>query len=181
LWDRLGELRRRRPREEARPTGPTDEVAVTRQDGGAAPAHPLERELVEVLLAEPGLVAKAKAVLSADEVEHPGLRRIVEEMYDLVAHGMLPDLDVVRLRLIDKPKLADFALRAQEVGLKYSASMRPEWLGRILKGFRDRHAGRAAEEVKGQLKSVSDHAEAIDLLRKLQQRRPEESVPAKAS
>lgn len=175
LWERLAELRRRRPADGAKPAGPADEVAVTRQADGSGPADPLERELVEVLLAEPTLASKAKAVLPAEEIKHAGLRRIVEEIYDLLARGTLPDLDVLRLRLSDKPGLADFALRAQQVGLMHAEKTRGDWLARILKGFRDRSNAKLTGDLKSQLKAATDPAAALDLLRRLQ--RPGDDPP----
>ena len=93
---------------------------------GSAPADPLERELLEVVLADPMLVTTAKIEVAANEVAHPGLRRLLEGLYTLYDEGLTPDLDTLRLRIADNSRLADFALRAQEVGLMHAD--RPGWL-----------------------------------------------------
>src|SRR5439155_18730448 len=80
--------------------GRTEEVQPTGR-GGAAPADPLERELLEVLLADPMLVAAAKAEVSTAEVAHPGLSRLLGGLYALYDEGLTPDLDTLRLRLAD--------------------------------------------------------------------------------
>src|SRR5436305_1149054 len=74
-----------------------------RASGGAAVADPVERELVEVLLAEPELVEKAKAELEPEEVEHPGIRRMLVSLYELLDEGLTPDLDALRVRILDNP------------------------------------------------------------------------------
>lgn len=165
LGRRLRELQSQRPREDSPARANADEVALTRQMGGAVP-DPIERELVEVLLAEPVLTAKAKAEIAPERIQHAGLQRIVTEMYDLIGNGILPELDAVRMRLIDKPRLADFAFRFYEIG-----SMNKErhaWFERILQGFRDRDTARASSALKSQLKAAGDPQQALDLLRKLQ-------------
>lgn len=170
LLDRLTQLRRRRPQavraDEAGPRRPTDEVAQAGQPEGGAKADPIERELVELLLADPILVAKAKEHVAADEIEHPGLNRIVSEMYDMLADGTIPELDLLRVRLLDRPKLADFAMRAQEVGQRNKEKL--AWFDRVIVGFRDRRVKRAATNIKGQLQSATDPAAALELLKKLQ-------------
>jgi DNA primase len=135
--------------------------------GGAAPADPLERELLEVLLADPLLVPTAKAEVAAGEVAHPGLSRLLAGLYALYDEGLTPDLDSLRLRLADNPRLADFALRAQEVGLTHPD--RGGWLREVLRRFRERRAARKALEVRGKLNATTDHETALEQLKRLQQ------------
>ncbi|MBX7105028.1 MAG: DNA primase [Gemmataceae bacterium] len=173
LSERLADLRKRRtdtardPESADRPARITDEVAHARQSEGGAKADPVERELVEVLLSDPAFTPRAKAEVPIEEIEHPGLRRVISEMYDMVANGVLPDLDLLRVRLVDRPKLADFALRAQEVGLRNKEKL--AWFERILTGFRERRTRRATSNIKGQLQSAADPAAALELLKRLQQ------------
>ncbi len=169
LWARLDELRKARPVEKAVApvhTIEADEVVLTR-NGATSPADPLERQLIEALLAEPVLVTKAYAEVPIDEVKHPGLKRILTEMYGLMAIGEVPDLDALRMRLIDKPKLADFALRALEVGQKNLDCA--AWLEQVLQAFRARRSAKTSGELKSQLKSATDPESAMELLRKLQE------------
>ncbi len=171
LQERLAELRRMRPvdyrtDDADKPSKSSDEVAVAQHSEGNAKADAVERELVECLLAEPELTASAKMQLPLEEIEHQGLRRIVHEMYDLMGDGLVPELDTLRLRLMDKPKLADFALRALEVGLKHPD--RSAWLVQIVAAFRDRRTSRDKRNIRSQLQAAGDPAAAMELLKKLQ-------------
>jgi DNA primase len=135
--------------------------------GGAAPADPLERELLEVLLADPLLVPTAKLDVPASEIGHPGLRRLLDGLYSLYDESLTPDLDTLRLRIADNAPLADFALRFQEVGLTHGD--RPGWLRQILERFRERRRARQAKEVRGKLNATTDHDAALEQLKRLQQ------------
>jgi DNA primase len=164
LRGRLNELRRaRESRERERPG---DEELAVKASGGAAVPDPLERELIEVLLAEPELVARAKADVDPAEIEHPGLRRMLAGLYDLLADGLAPDLDALRLRILDNPRLASKALELQEVGRMHPD--RPGWLAQILAMFRERREKRAKLALQSQLTAAPDDAVAIELLRRLQ-------------
>jgi DNA primase len=167
LQQRLAELRRQRPRDgDSRPAVRIDDVAVT-HNLGTTKADPLERQLIQLLLAEPTWVSKVKAELTSDDITHPEVRRVITEMFTLVESNLVPDIDAVRMRLIDSPRIADYLLRLQEVGL-----MNPDrgaWLNQILKAFRDRRAQKTSMELKGTLKATQDPVAALELLRKLQQ------------
>src|SRR5207253_3136582 len=69
----------------------TAEAAPAEPKAGKAPPH--ERELLELLLAEPTLVALAVVELPPEEMEHPGLRKVIEALYRLHAQGQPADLD----------------------------------------------------------------------------------------
>jgi DNA primase len=166
LRARLDEVRRAARQRATDPDrGKVEEVAPAAR-GGSGQADAVERELLEVLLADAALVPAAKAEYPVTEVAHPGLRRLLEELYALHEEGLPPDLDALRLRIVDKPRLADFALKAQEVGRQHPD--RPGWLRQILRRFHERRAARAAKAVQGQLNAVTNPDEAMQLLRKLQ-------------
>src|SRR5262249_33772432 len=134
VWARLNELRERRRRSartEARKEEPEE-------PGRARPKRPPpteERELLEVLLAEPALVPGAAAKLAPEQIKHPVMRDLVAALYRLRAAGEPPELDQLRLE-IDDPELAEKLLRLQFVGRQHSD--RPAWLQKILAAFRDR-------------------------------------------
>jgi DNA primase len=174
LRARLEEVRRAANDRVAVARGPAEEILTTAK-GGAAPADALERELLEVLLADPMLVPGAKMKLPTNEVSHPGLRRLLDGLYALYDDGLTPDLDTLRLRLADKPQLADFALRAQEVGQMHSD--RSAWLTLILERFGERRAARRSMEVRGKLNATTDHAAAMEQLKKLQSQPAVSSPP----
>lgn len=79
-------------------------------------APPIERQLLELLLAAPELVPTAAAAIPVDRLTHPGLRRILSEMYQLPSEGESLDLTALRVRLRDRPDLAVAAGMLLEVG-----------------------------------------------------------------
>jgi DNA primase len=87
------------------------------EQAAKAPRH--EVQLLEVLLAYPELVVRARAEVKADELEHPGLRFLLEGLYRLEAEGVQPDLDHLRERLDnEKISLLEKAQQLQERGLE---------------------------------------------------------------
>jgi DNA primase len=162
VWARLRELRSRK-RPASRPAGDGPEPAKR-----TAPAAPWERELLQVLLADPSLVPQAVAEVPLAEIAHPGLRQLLEGLYDLHSRGETPDLDRLRTG-IDNPALAQTALTFQEIGRLNSDPL--AWLERLLADFRQRRAEVHKQELQNQLQAASDHTEAVELLRQLQQRR----------
>jgi DNA primase len=165
VWARLRELRngiRARQHNETRSLEGREMAPETR----SAPAAPEERELLEVLLADPTLVPLAAAEISPEQIGHPGLQELLKGLYDLQAEGEPPILDLLRAR-IENPRLAAAALDLQDVG-----RMSPDrlgWLRRLLEEFRRKHRLEPRQrELKNQLQAASDHEEAIALLRQLQ-------------
>ena len=159
VWARFGELQHARRQRE------TPRVAEGPPTPKAAPAPPLERQLLEILLAEPDLVPVAAAEVRPDDLTHPGLRRLLENLYALQTRGEPADLDGLR-PLLDHPALAAKALEMQEIGR--TMVDRPEWLRRIIAGFRERVTQSEQRRLRDQLTGVDDHAAAVELLRKLQ-------------
>ena len=168
VWARLDELRaNKRPPQNAPPARP-EEPAL------AGKPRREERELLEVLLAEETLVAEAAAFIPLGEIQHPGLRRLLAGLYDLLAEGLPPNLDQLRARLLeggDDGPLAQHALRMQEVGLQNPN--RADWFRRLLDFFQVRRDRSAKQKLQTQLQSISDHQTALDLLRKLQREKQE--------
>jgi DNA primase len=158
VWARLRELRARRRAAEQSP-------AAADAEPRQAPAAAAERELLEVLLAEPALVPVAAAAVAPEHVNHPGLRQLLQGLYALDAAGEPADLDQLRARL-DNPRLAAYALRMQEVGRLHPD--RPGWLRKIVAAFRQRRALPEKLELHNQLHAAADHSAAVELLRRLQ-------------
>jgi DNA primase len=166
LRARLDEVRRRTA-ERTDASRKAEEVQVT-SAGGSSKADPLERELLEVLLADPMLVAASKSEVAPKEISHPGLSRLLGGLYALYDEGLTPDLDTLRLRLADNPRLAEFALRAQEIGQTHTD--RAGWLRQIILRFRQRRAAQHSAEVQGKLSATTDPKAAMELLKMLQDR-----------
>jgi DNA primase len=161
VWARLKELRanKRAPDREA----PRGQAAAPR----SAPASPLERELLRVLLADPALVPVAAAEVTPREIQHPGLRLLLEGLYRLQAEGLRPELDGLRSR-IENPDLLTKALEMQEVGLLNPD--RAKSLADLLAEFRARREAPEKQELQHRLLATGDDAEALELLRRLQNR-----------
>lgn len=165
VWSRLHELRQRRSeqdrsREARERPGEAAEAPAPR----AAKAAVHEVEFVEVLLADPNLVCRAMRELPASEVEHPGLRRLIEALYALQEKGSTPDLDHLRQR-VDNEALLEYALAMQERGLAHRD--RTAAYEKVLRRFREREQQRLQVELKGKVQSAASHEQAIELLKRL--------------
>jgi DNA primase len=159
LWERLQELRgKQRP---APALVRRDEAAVPQ----TLPAAPHERDLLQVLLASPDLVPAAAEVVQPEWLEHPGLRRLLEELYRLQAEGRAADVERLRER-IDNPRLVEHAFRARDIGLQIRD--RAAALERLIEEFHRRRQSPRRQELYNQLCGVGDDATAIELLRRLQ-------------
>jgi DNA primase len=112
IWARVKELRGERQSAERAAIPP--QAAEERQ----APAALHERRLLEILLAHPAVVAEARAAVGPGEVEHPGLRQLLEGLYELSAAGKQPDLDHLQERLHNE-RLLGAAQQLQERGFEY--------------------------------------------------------------
>lgn len=163
VWARLKELRAaRKPNAAPEVRRPEPEPAAEKRQ---AKPLPHERELLEVLFAEPTLVAKAVAEVKLEEVEHPGLRRLLEGLYSLYAKGEAPELDLLR-PTIENPRLAEYALRMQADGRQ--KPNRIAALDELLVVFRTRRQQPRKQEIQNQLHAAPDHTAALELLRQLQ-------------
>ena len=162
VWARLQELRRER----GGATDPRPARAAEADDAErTAKARPEERHLLEVLLAEPALVPAAKAALRSDEITHPGLRALLQALYDQLEAGESADLDSVRGRL-DNPRLTEHALKLQAAGLNLTD--RATALRDLLRYYEERRQRTVKDEIHNQLRATDDHEAALEKLRQLQ-------------
>lgn len=156
LWSRLDELRKARREQEDQPSAPR-----------SARAAPEEKQLLQVLLADASLVARAAAEVQLEEIAHPGLRRLLEGLYALHADGQVPSLDQLR-ETLDNPPLLAKAFELQEVGL--DCPNRQAALADLLTHFRERREKSARREIVDRLHAVQDHELGLELLRRCQSR-----------
>lgn len=170
VWDRLKELRTKRngagsvsDRIAPRETAPSLPEEAAPQAPKAGKALPHERELLELLLAEPRLIATAIVEVQPDEMEHPGLRKVIEAMYRLHAHGQPADLDHLQECLDNAlwQSMRDLQLQ----GLDYPD--RPGVFQRVLERFRVRRRARRKQALLNELKDATDEATKMNLLRQL--------------
>jgi DNA primase len=168
LWRRLSELRKRRDNaaegRTLRSASAGTESVAAEAEQGSAPAARHEQDLLEVLLAEPALVAKAANEVALDEVEHPGLRKILECLYGLHAERLPADLDHLHSRL-DNERLRDTALWLHDRGALHED--RPSGYAKVLARFCERRNARRQQELKNQVLAANDHDAAIELLARL--------------
>jgi DNA primase len=163
VWARLRELRARR--------GNNDGPAGRRAPAEAEPkarAPGRERELLEVLLADPALLPVVATEIAPEHLEHPGLRRLLTELYALQAEGGVPDLDRLRARLADNPRLADYALKMHD--RDRTNPDRPARVKQLLVEFRKHRLEPEKQQLQNRLQAATDHTEAVELLRQLQNR-----------
>jgi DNA primase len=173
VWDRLEEIQKRRQNT----TTAGSEATPTPSSSPAARVDPqvaAEKQLVEILLADPALIPQACAVWPADAMRHPRLRRILSELYAIHQSGGIPDLDALRERLFDRPDLYDDACRLHLVG-QYMQD-RAQWLQRVLQRLRELHQAAERQALKEQL-AAADAEQAVALLRRLQQTHREVHSP----
>jgi DNA primase len=159
VWARLRELRAARR--------PVQRAAQDAGEARTAPAPRREQELLQVLLADPDLVAETSAEIAPEEMEHPGLRAMLQRLYALHAQGKRPDLEGLRGE-IDNPALAQKAQEWQEMGRIHVD--RAAWLRQLFDEFRRKRAVPHKQKLQNQLQAASDHTEAVELLRQLQER-----------
>jgi DNA primase len=164
VWARLNELRERR-RRSARKDAQGEKPEEPDRARPKRPPATEERELLEVLLAEPALVPVAAARLAPEQIKHPVMRDLVAALYRLHAAGEPPELDQLRLE-IDDPELSDKLLRLQFVGRQHPD--RRASLNKILTAFRERQVLTETKELQNQLRAAGDHDQALALLRQLQ-------------
>jgi DNA primase len=123
VWGRLAELKtefRRKEEEAARPLVQASAARATRPveptSTRVSAAVRAQLNLVELLLAHPGFVVRAVGTVSPAEFTHPDARRVLEELYAAHAAGLVPDMEVLRERLADRPDLFESAERRQFIG-----------------------------------------------------------------
>lgn len=163
VWARLKEVRKG-PKPLPQVAAEGGGASAPAQSSGAAPAPPHERELLEVLLAEPALVAKAARDIAPEQMQHPGLRKVIEALYRLHAEGQPADLDHLHTRL-DNERLLDRLHDLQATGLDLPD--RPWVFQKVLERFRERQRQRQKHALLNQLQDAPDDASKLAILRQL--------------
>jgi DNA primase len=168
VWDRLRELRE----EHKKKSGPAPAARPPAGEEAArqAPAPRRERELAQVLLAEPALVDRARGEVGLEEIEHPGIRRLLAELFALAEAGEPADIDRVRARLADNPRLAEAALKLQAEG--QAVARRQPWFEELVEDFRRVRRQREVHDLRGRLRGVpGSEPVPVALLKQLQEKR----------
>ncbi len=168
VWARLEDIRRGKPVRNKPGDGERRGVSPTcagEPEVRTAPAASHEVELLEVLLADPSLVASMHEEIGPAQVEHPGLRRLLEEIYRLHGEGHPADFDHLRAR-IDNRELLSYARKLQERGL--AKGDRKAFARDVLNRFRHRQVARRKLELQNRLQAAPDDQTAVEILRQFQ-------------
>ncbi len=168
VWARLKELRAGRRNADSRETPPStttaEEAPSTQAEPNAGPPPQHERELLELLLAEPSLVALAVVEVNREEMEHPGLRKVLEALYRLHAERQPADLDHLH-GCLDNERLWNSMCDLQQQGFNYPD--RPSVFQRVLERFRERRRVRRKQVLLNELQAATDDATKLAILRQL--------------
>jgi DNA primase len=167
VWARLGELKAARRRRDAdrSPSASPRTPAENSAESRARPARTIEKELLQILLAEPALVSQAYTTIRPEEVEHPGLQQLLAGMYSLWEQGESPDLDELRAT-IDNPALMDWAIDNQDIGR--DSPDRGGWFRSVLDRFRTDRLGLQRQRLMDRLRAAATEDERQRLLRQIQ-------------
>ncbi len=165
LRQRLVEWQREESASPSRREAASEALRAVSKRSAPAPRH--EIELVQLLLANPGLVGKCRERLRESEITHPGLRQIVEALYDLHKIGQTPDLEALQSR-ISHAELLRRAHEWRDIGRECSVDGR-KWLERLIEVFDAIRQAKQKQQWRGELTAVGDHDKALALLRKLQE------------
>jgi DNA primase len=168
LWTRLRQMRSAQSGPDRTPPRSSPVTAPEEQERSAKAARH-EVELLEVLLADAALLPRVAHELTAGEIEHPGLRQLLEGLLGLLADGLPVDLDQLRGRL-DNDRLLAKAMELQDSGLGHAD--RTATLEGVLARFREKRLGRRNRELKHQAVDAGDHESAVAVLRQLQNHGP---------
>jgi hypothetical protein len=166
VWTRLDQLRTEKrgiAAGRARAVAPGDSDSESR----SGPAAPEERQLLSLLLADENLVRVAAAEVPPEEIQHSGLRCLLEGLYALQAEQQPPTLDCLRGRVANG-KLLEAALKLQEIGREERD--REYRLRQLLDHFAERRVRPVKQKLQNQLHTTTDHETALARLRQLQNR-----------
>lgn len=171
LRRRLAELRTNRKTEPTRTPPERPGSQPVAEAPRAKPGRAVEKELLQILLAEPGLVEQAYVEVRPEEIEHPGLQQLLAGLYRLHEAGEEPTIDGLR-DLVDNAALIDWAIDQQEVGR--NVADRESWFGGVLERFRAERITLRRKQLKDRLRAATDDGERERLLREIQDldRRP---------
>jgi DNA primase len=166
LWTRLREMRgARRTTPAALQPARAPQESQESAKPQAAPAARHEVRLLEVLLAYPGLVARARGEVEVEEIEHPGLRLLLECLYRLEAEGLQADLDHLHGRM-DNERLLETARKLQQRGLEIHDGAGE--LKGMLARFTERRIARLQHEFRARLEA-GDRRAAAELQERLKE------------
>lgn len=164
VWARFGELKANKKKEPAR-TPVVAQASSETPEIRSKPARVIEKELLQILLADPELVGTAYVEVRPEDIEHPGLQQLLGGLYRLFDLGETPNLDGLR-EDIENPRLIEWAIDQQEVGR--GVPERALWLKSVLDRFRADRRELRQRKLMDRLRSAESDEERQRLLREIQ-------------
>jgi len=125
----------------------------------------VERELLQILLAEPGLVSQAYVEVRPEEIDHPGLQQLLAGLYRLHEAEETPNVDGLR-EFVENQALIDWAIDNQEIRL--AAADRRNWLSDVINRFRADRREVRRKQLMDRLRAAATEDERQRLLREIQ-------------
>jgi DNA primase len=163
VWARFGELKDARKKDGPR-TAP-ERPGLSAPEARAKPARQVEKELLQILLAEPEFVRQAYTVVWPADIEHPGLQLLLGGLYRLHEDGQVPEIDGLR-EVIDNSALIDWAIDQQDVGRM--APDRATWFRDVIERFRTEKVALRRKQLMDQLRAATDDSVRQRVLREIQ-------------
>ncbi|MCS7167437.1 MAG: DNA primase [Gemmatales bacterium] len=161
LWLRLQEIYRQVHQVPAPPQSTPTRVNL----------DPLERQLLELLLAEPRLLETFAQQVPLDWIEHRGIRQVLARMLRIFQQGDLPTLDRMRQEFADQARLCTYLLHLHDRGL--ALADRRSAFQEVVQALRERQVRRHRERLHQELQQITaDAPPPVDLLRQYQQPQP---------
>lgn len=171
VWARLAELRTERRRKDAAAERARAVAAppapATRVPTKADPVYALEITLLRLLIVDPNLIPTVATTIRPEDIRTPNIRRVVTEMYTMWAEGQVPDLDALRIRLLDDRELFAKLMDQADIG-RTAYPDRAESLRRLLAGFTSHTTESSERAISQQMKTAGDETAQLELLRRLQ-------------
>jgi DNA primase len=166
---------RRRLAELQRQQGPSPAAAPDRSKPVAAarletPEDKLERELIQILIVQPNLVAEARQHILPEMLVHANRRRVLAELYAATEEGGA-HFDTLRERLADDPKLVEIVSLLHAEGVEKANPQ--EWFAQVKEAYLRLHRQKAIESVTAEIRRWQGAGPPAQLLEQLQKLRGE--------
>lgn len=160
---RYGELQREYA---SRATAPQQQAATPPpKPVKSTPEDKLERELIQVLLVDPTLIASARQQVQPEMLSNPHRRRVLSELYDAHEEGTV-SVDALRVRLSDEPRLIEIVSQLHAEGIDKAPPR--EWYLQVLEAYLRARLEAEIESVRSELLRWTGTAPPQELFTKLQ-------------
>jgi DNA primase len=166
VWARFGELREARKRESDRTSPVVAGSPETDRDvRRSKPARAVEKELLQILLADPDLVGQAYQEVDPQWIEHPGLQQLLAGLYRLFDLGETPNIDGLR-EIVDNEPLIAWAIDNQEIGR--AVADRASWFRDVMNRFREDLRTLKRRQLMDRMRAAASEDERQRLVREIQ-------------